>query len=56
MFYIEFSIEKSDRVLKGQKWCSALLTLSELDFMFYIEFSIEKSDRVLKGLKHNIVF
>ena len=51
MFYIEFSIEKSDRVLQRVKLVQCLLTLSELDFMFYIEFSIEKSDRVLKRVK-----
>ena len=47
-FYIEFSIEKSDRVLKGS-------TCSRFDFKFYIEFSIEKSDRVLKGLMKSFV-
>ena len=43
MFYIEFSIEQSGRVLKG-------LTLLELDFNFCTEFSMEILYRVPKGL------
>ena len=46
-FYIEFSMEKSDRVpldLLNLFW--------EPYFKFYIEFSMEKSDRVALDL-HN---